>query len=228
MEQKTENPVVLGSTGLVGRHLLDVLLSDPEVVLVKCPVRRSSGRVHPKLLEIVVDFSRPGDYPDAFAGDTVFSCFGTNITQTRNRKQWRYTDVDLVLKTAALCREKGARALAVVSSIGASPGAGSFYLRLKGEMEEGLKAAGFDKLLIIRPSFLLGRREKIRWHEEPARWVMQFFGLFMWGKAAGFKAIHASVVARAMVRLMKEEPDGHKIITSATLRKKGKLNHSAS
>ena len=40
----------------------------------------------------------------------------------------------------------------------ASAKAGNFYLRTKGETEDGLRALGFERLDILRPGLLTGER----------------------------------------------------------------------
>jgi uncharacterized protein YbjT (DUF2867 family) len=222
MENSLKTALVFGPTGLVGSFVVDELLSHPAYGRVVIFARNSSGKVHEKLEEHVVDLRKIEEYSSLIKGDHVYSCYGTNITQTRDKEQWKFSDVDLVLQTARIAKDNGAVALAVVSSIGANAKAGSFYLRLKGEMEEGLKALNYAKLALVRPSFLLGRRKKVRWHEEPARWAMQFFGLFMWGKAAAFKAIHARTVARAMIEILTTDTGDQVIFSSGQLRKLGK------
>jgi hypothetical protein len=42
------------------------------------------------------------------------------------------------------------------SSLGANPGASSFYLQVKGQIETDLSELGFQSLGIVRPSFLDG------------------------------------------------------------------------
>ena len=49
--------LLVGATGLVGRHVLALALSDPRIGAVVAPVRRDLP-AHPKLLAPVVDFEQ--------------------------------------------------------------------------------------------------------------------------------------------------------------------------
>ena len=50
--------LLLGSTGLVGRHCLELLLTDPAYARVVILTRRPADRHHPRLEERRVDFDR--------------------------------------------------------------------------------------------------------------------------------------------------------------------------
>lgn len=224
METTKENKtaIVFGATGLIGNFVVEELLMHPAYTKIKTFVRKASGKSHPRLEEHVVDFNRPEQFRHLVTGDELYSCFGNNITLSRDKEVWRFVDVELPVLTAKMGRENQVGACAVVSSIGADRGSGVNYLRLKGEMESGIRELGFAQLAIVRPSSLLGRRKKMRWHEEPSRWLMIFFGLFMFGPAANFKAIHAHTVARAMIAILNAPATEQIIYTSGELRKLGK------
>ena len=219
METSPKTAIVFGATGLVGGHVTRQLLDDAAYAKVLLFVRRSSGMVHEKLKEHIIDFSKLDEFVALMKGDDVYSCFGTTLAKTKDREQYRMADVGNVIKTAEICYANGAKGFAVVSSIGANPKGGNFYLRMKGEMEEGVQKIGFQKLAIVRPSFLLGKRKEIRPHELIAQGFMLFFGLFMWGKAANFKAIHAKHVACAMIRILNGDFGKQGIFSSGELKK---------
>ncbi|MEP6360979.1 MAG: NAD-dependent epimerase/dehydratase family protein, partial [Balneola sp.] len=48
--------ILIGATGLVGSHVLQLLLSDERYESVKVLHRRSTGISHPKLTEHIIDF----------------------------------------------------------------------------------------------------------------------------------------------------------------------------
>lgn len=79
------------------------------------------------------------------------SCLGATIRQAGSRAAFRAVDHDLVLAAARAAKKGSARQAIVVSSVGASAKAGNFYLRTKGETEDGLRALGFERLDILRP-----------------------------------------------------------------------------
>lgn len=103
----------------------------------------------------------------------------------------------------------------VISAVGADPTSSIFYNRVKGEMEEALKAQDWPQLTIVRPSLLLGERTEPRLTETLAA----PFSKLMPGK---YRGIEACTLARALWRLALEEEDGIRIVESDELRKLGK------
>ena len=222
IKSSDKTAIVFGATGLVGGHVLQQLLEEPAYTRVLIFVRKPSNIVHAKLTEHIIDFRILDEYSGLMKGDDVYSCFGTSMAKSRNREAYHLADVGNVIKTAEICRKNGAKGFAAVSSIGANINAGNFYLKFKGEMEAAVQKIGFEKLAIVRPSFLLGKRREIRPHEIIAQGFMLFFGLFMWGKAANFKAVHARVVAKAMIRILNGDFGKQNIFSSGELQKLGR------
>jgi uncharacterized protein YbjT (DUF2867 family) len=86
----------------------------------------------------------------------------------------------------------------VVSSVGANAQSRNYYLKIKGEMEEGIERLGFDCCRIYRPSMLLGIRKESRPLERLGQELMPLFDLFTFG--GKYHSIDALDVARAMCR----------------------------
>src|SRR5690625_6710411 len=76
---------------------------------------------------------------------------------------------DYPLARARHVRETGACHFILVSSMGAGPESRIFYSRVKGEVEQDLRKAGFDRLTLARPTLLLGDRDESRFGEDLAR-----------------------------------------------------------
>ena len=117
----TQRVALVGSTGLVGGLLLDLLLSDERVAGVTSLVRRKSGRTHARLLEVVVDFDAPGTLRPHLAVDDVFCCLGTTIKKAGSQEAFRKVDHGYPLAVVrAAAEEKATRAL-VCTAVGADP-----------------------------------------------------------------------------------------------------------
>ena len=93
----------------------------------------------------------------------------------------------------------GARAFGLVSAVGADPGSANFYLRVKGEAETAVRAAGYDRVEIARPSFLIGERAEVRPGEGLATSVSQALSPLLLGPLAKYRPIAGATVARALV-----------------------------
>ena len=205
--------LLAGASGLTGEHLLDRLLNEPTVTRVLAPSRKPLAE-HPRLENPVGD---PAVVLPQLRGqvDIAFCCLGTTIKQAGSEEAFRAIDLDLVVAFAKRAREMGARHLIVISAIGADPKSSIFYNRIKGQMEDALKAQGWPQLTIVRPSLLLGERLEPRLAEQLAGPLSRLIP----GKYHG---IEVCELARAMWRLALEEQDGARVVESDELRKLGK------
>jgi uncharacterized protein YbjT (DUF2867 family) len=200
----------------VGGHVLDLLLADDEVWEVHALGRRSLGRAHAKLTEHLVDFEKLD-----VAGirvDEVYACLGTTIKVAGSQERFRRVDHDYSAAVARLARDEGARRLALVSSVGASPTAASFYLKVKGETERDIEALGYETLAILRPSMLLGERTEKRTGEKIGIAVARALSFAMVGGLRGYKPIEARDVAAAMVVALREGETGSRVIEHDAIR----------
>jgi uncharacterized protein YbjT (DUF2867 family) len=213
-ESAARTAVVLGATGLVGRHLLDQLLGDDAWQRVTVVARRPSGRTHPKLAERIVDFERLDGAADAFAADDAFCCLGTTIRQAGSQEAFSRIDHDYVVTSAKLARRMGARRFLLVTALGADPDSRIFYNRVKGEAERDVTALGFDGVALLRPSLLLGDRADRRIAETIGQKVAPLLSPLMVGPLRKYRALPGAAVARAMVRLAKEGFTGVRIVES--------------
>ena len=192
--------LIAGASGLVGRHLLDLLLAAPEYDRVVSLGRRKLEVAHPKLEQLVVDFAA---LDQALAGvrcDDVYCCLGTTIRQAGSRENFRAVDHAAVLALGWAGQRQGAQRFFLVSALGADPRSRVFYNRVKGETEEALLVLDFDTLALFRPSLLLGRRVPSRLGERVMAAVLWFAEPMLLGRLRKYRAIEASAVARAMLR----------------------------
>lgn len=175
--------VVLGATGLVGRELVQQLLTGqptlmsgsdvPPADLVRIIVRRPSGITSDRLEERVVDFERPDEWTRLIEGEVLFSTMGTTLkTAGSQDAQWR-VDHDYQLWAAQAAKQNGATHCVLISSTGANSRSSLFYPRMKGALEERVQQLAFSSLTIIRPSLLEGEREENRPGE---RWALKTLG----------------------------------------------------
>ncbi len=205
--------LLAGATGLTGEHLLDRLLSEPTVSRVLAPTRKPLAE-HSHLENPVGELA---NLLPTLSGrvDIAFCCLGTTIKQAGSQDAFKAVDLDMVTAFASRARELGARHLLVISAIGADPASGTFYNRVKGEMEQALRAQDWSQLTIARPSLLVGSRPETRWVEQLAAPIAKLIP----GK---YGAIEACQLARALWRLALEEQNGVRIVESDELRKLGK------
>jgi uncharacterized protein YbjT (DUF2867 family) len=209
--------MVLGATGLVGGHCLDLLLGARDHARVVVPGRRPIAREERALEQHVVDFDRLSEYDALFAVDDVFCCLGTTIRKAGSEDAFRRVDLGYVREAARLASEAGARQFLLVSSIGADASSRVFYSRVKGEAEAAVRGVPFPRVVIVRPSLLLGERAEWRTGERVAEWFARPLGPLMIGPLARYRPVHARTVAAALVALARAGGDGVSIVESDRL-----------
>jgi uncharacterized protein YbjT (DUF2867 family) len=191
--------LVAGATGLVGSHLVQVLLERPVYDKVIVIGRRPLAMQHPKLEQRTVDFERLHDYADAFRVDDIYCALGTTIKKAGSQAAQRKVDYEYIVAAGRLAKQAGAKQFLLVSSMGANAKSGVFYSRLKGETEEALAALNLPTLLIFRPSLLLGDRQEFRFGERAAMALTPVINPLLVGSMRKYRGIHARTVAQAMV-----------------------------
>lgn len=190
--------LVAGASGLVGGHLLDLLLEDGRWDQVVSVGRRELARTHPALRQVVADFADLPALPDAH---DAFSCLGTTIRKAGSQAAFRAVDHGAVLAFAAAAQAAGAAGFFHVSAMGADPGSRIFYNRVKGEMERDVAALGLPRCTALRPSILDGERAESRPAERVGLVAMRAVAPLL----GRYRPTLAADVAAAMVELSRQE-----------------------
>lgn len=198
---------LIGSTGLIGSHILDLLLKDDYFATVRVLVRRPVPISYPKLLVMVIDFADPEVFKEAIRGsEAVFCAVGTTNAKVRGDKTaYRKVDYDIPVNTARFCAETGVKQFLLVSSVGANSRSGNFYLKLKGEVEDTVRDTSIPAISIFRPSMLLGKRKESRPAESMAQVMSKGLSFLFPSK---YKPVAASDVAKVMVAACKQDIPG--------------------
>ncbi|MCU6666908.1 NAD(P)H-binding protein [Silvania hatchlandensis] len=203
--------LITGATGLVGGHLLRMLIQERKVNYIAAPTRRPLGDIDgvfnphdPQLTDALAQVQDPVDI--------VFCCLGTTKREAGSKEAFIHADYTLVVDTALTGKRLGAKHMLVVSSMGANAHSPFFYNKVKGKMEEALIAQKWERLTIVRPSMLLGDREKHRFSESV---FAPMFKLL----PGNWKSIDARDVAEVMLKeALTASPAGVNVIPSAKIR----------
>jgi uncharacterized protein YbjT (DUF2867 family) len=159
--------IVAGATGLTGQELIRQLEHDSRITAIRALVR-SSGRLapSPKLQEILLPQSgfdgMENSTDPALSGDLYFCALGTTIKKAGSQDAFRKVDHDAVVSFARLCSTRQGRAFALVSATGANPQSKIFYSRVKGDAEKEVLSFSIPRIVIARPSLLIGDRSEHR------------------------------------------------------------------
>ena len=198
---------VLGTSGLVGGELTQLLLDDPRynkiTVLVRKPLASSDFKdPYQKLEPLVVDFDKLQDYQGYFTVDHVYCCLGTTIKTAGSKSAFRRVDFEFVHIAAQLARAQRAKGFVWVSSVGADAKSNNFYLRVKGELENAIMTMPqLEHAAAVRPSLLLGERDESRPAEEFGIVAGKLIAPLMIGPLKKYRPISAHRVAQQMIGL---------------------------
>lgn len=189
-----------GATGLVGGQILQSLLADRTVSEVHALSRRPLNSRHPKLQAHIVDFGHLPTLPQA---DEVYLALGTTIKVAGSQAAFRAVDLDASLAVAQAAFAAGIRRVGLVSAVGANAQSSVFYNRVKGELEDALRAMELAALVIAQPSLLLDYRKGLqqppRLGEQIAIPIAKWLAPLLPGI---YRPVHARAVARSLVKTL--------------------------
>lgn len=201
---------ILGATGMVGGYLCEEILKDGYFSTARVIVRRPYQKTDPKMEVRLVDFNDAESLKLALEEtDTLFCCIGTTQKNVKgDHELYRKIDLDIPVKAARFAKDAGCEKFIIISSVGANAKSRTFYLKLKGELENAIQAIGFETVHIMQPSMLLGDRKEKRAGERLLQGSIKFLSGAFVGSMRKFRAIHGRTVARAMLNAAKENKKG--------------------
>ena len=197
--------LIFGSSGLVGKNLLNQIINNSNYSKVKIFVR-SSLEISDQKVEIInTDFKDLEKIKNLIVGDDCFFCIGTTKKNSPDKNEYRRIELDLPKKIAQISKSNDIRSFIYVSSGFADPKNSGDYLKFKGLVEEEIKSLNFEKIGILRPSFLLGNRKEKRVGEKIGIFIFKLLSPLFVGPFKKMKPIHSEIVAKAMIQIANED-----------------------
>jgi len=191
--------LILGSTGFIGNHLLNLLVQDEQYKEVIVIVRKKLPITNPKIRQIVVeDLAHMEKHRECFHVEDVFCCLGTTMKKAKTRERFKQVDYELPYLSASIAKQEGVERFLLVSAMGADVHSRFFYNRVKGEVEKAIQELHLPAFYIFRPSLLLGKRTEFRLGERISGWISQPFSFLLKQK---YRPIRAADVATAMHKM---------------------------
>jgi uncharacterized protein YbjT (DUF2867 family) len=206
--------LVAGSSGLIGKHVLQLLVGSPAYSKVIALTRAPLEINNEKLKNIVAEFDTLNLVKPDLRADDVFCCLGTTMKKAGSKEAFRKVDYNYPLKLATMANEFCAKQFLIVTALGANKKSGIFYNQVKGEVEEAIGELPFESFLIFRPSLLMGDRKEKRFGEEVGKVLTTYLG---WMLPKKYRVIDGAKVARAMVNIASEGNKGKHIYESDVL-----------
>ena len=197
--------LIFGSSGLVGKNLLNQVINNSNYSKIKIFVR-SSPDISDRKIEIInTDFKDLEIIKNLITGDDCFFCIGTTKKKSPDKKEYRRIELDLPKQIAQISKSNGVKSFIFVSSGFADPKNSGDYLKFKGLVEEEIKSLNFEKIGILRPSFLLGNRKENRLGEKIGIFIFKLLSPLFIGPIKKMKPIHSDIVAKAMIQIANED-----------------------
>ena len=197
--------LLFGSSGLIGRHLLNILIQNNDYNKIKIFVRSEPEIKNSKIEIIKADFNNLKNNIEDIKGDVCFFCIGTTKQNSPDKNEYKRIERDMPVEIAEIAKANSVNSFIYVSSGFADPKNSGAYLRYKGEVEEELKKLNFSKLGIMRPSFLMGNRKEKRFGEKIGIFIFKLFSPLFLGPLKKMKPIQSEKVAQAMINVVQKD-----------------------
>ena len=206
--------LILGSTGLVGKHVLQEVVKSDRFSSVTALVREKQFHSEGKVKEIVFDFKNQLLLESLQPVHHVFCCLGTTIKKAGSKKNFRFVDYDLPLRFAKWAEQTKAESFSIITSMGADAMSNFFYNKVKGEIEDEIIKLNIPTIKIFRPSLIMGKRDELRIGELIGKTIFFFVNPIMIGSAKKYKGIKAKMIAKGMIYHLNKNQKGLTIINS--------------
>ncbi len=226
---KKANPIITGTTGMVGKGVLLECLDSPLVEKVLVVNRRSIEMNHPKLKEVLVeDFFDLSLVEEDLAGyNACFFCAGVSAAGISKEKYHRLTYEMTVHFAEAVQRQNGEVVFTYVSGQGTSTAEDSrmHWANVKGKTENRLLEM-FAEVYMFRPGYI----QPIRGVKSATGWYNAMYVVFkplypILKKIAPNHLTDSVKVGRAMINVT-AKGFGKKWLENRDINEAAALSHS--
>ena len=177
--------------------------------------RKPLNSSSPKLTEVLVsDLAELPSIESRIRGDLYFCCLGTTIKTAGSKENFEKVDHAAIVAFAKIAKAHDAKALALVSAMGANATSMFFYNQVKGRTENDVKALGLRSLIIFRPALLVGPRHEFRLAEMIATRTLVPLSRFLPTRTRKSLITEAETLAARMLAESKEAPAGVHVINA--------------
>jgi len=215
----SKTALIVGSTGLIGNKLSELLLEDSSYKQVVSVTRREESHSNSKFKNLVVDFDQLEEFAAELKADDVFCCLGTTMKKAGSKEKFKKVDYQYPLEVAQITKNNGATGYFLVSAMGANPSSSFFYNQVKGEVEQAISKLDFQSYHIFRPALLFGERNESRTGERIAQFLFKLFKVILIGPFKKYRGIKYEKVSRAMLTYARSGEKGEHIHESLELQK---------
>ena len=199
------NCLVIGGSGLVGSHLIDNLLQQNSQNHIFAFLRRPMGIENSRLHELIVDFDKLSELTLPSHIDDYYCAIGTTMKKAKTKYKFFKIDYEYALAGAELALKHRANRIGLVSTLGANSNSFVYYNRVKGQLEETVKAQAWKKIVLARPSIILGERSEGRWLEDQSKKLLKLINPILKLGFSKYAAVEASEIAKNLIERVESE-----------------------
>ena len=206
--------VILGATGAVGGAVVRGLLAREPMVPLTLLGRRTVGAYDAlPVTQRAVDVFQPASYRTLIDGHRAAVCtLGVGEPSKTSREEFVRVDRDAVLAFATACKERGVGHFELLGSVGANARSRQFYLRTKGELEEGLRSFNFHRLSLFRPSMILTPTNRYGVSQAVTLAVWPLLGPVLRGPARKLRGVRLERLGAAMANNLFTNGEGTQVL----------------
>ncbi len=207
--------LIFGSTGLTGGYFLD-------------EVKNRNLKYHLFVREVLTAEAIENqtlfdseNLPNLPSAKSLVICIGYPLDfleliymKLNIKKEFKRVDLDLVTEICKKASQAGISNVLIISAVGANSSSLNYYLKIKGMMEDEVRAIGFNSIFFARPGHLLGPRDESR--VDVFVRLIEFFGNFFSPLYISilrkYKNIPAQVVAQDLLNSYESNKSTSEII----------------
>ncbi len=192
--------MMIGATGAVGGHAARALAKRDEVAQLTLLGRRKvDDELGAATEQHVVDVMNPSSYETLLPGhDTAVCTLGVGESSKVSKETFVRMDKTTLLDFAKACQAARIEHFELLGSVAAHPQSRSFYLRIKGELVEGLKALNFRRLSIFQPSMILTPQNRYGLSQAVVLKVWPWLSPLLFGPLRKYRGIPVEQLGRAI------------------------------
>lgn len=200
--------IFIGATGAVGGETLKTLIAMPSVSHITILGRsRFNSLSSPKITQHIVDLEDPNTYREHIKGHNIaISTLGIGEPSKVSREVYEKIDKDLVLAFAHEAKAANIGHFQALVSVGADAQSRSFFLRIKGELEEGIKALNFERTSFFHPSMILTPTNRYGFSQALTLKIWPLLTPLLFGPLRKFRGIKIETLGMAIAKNINVEP----------------------
>jgi uncharacterized protein YbjT (DUF2867 family) len=193
---------MMGASGAVGAIATETLAQNAKVSRLTLLNRRElPASRSPSVSQHTVDVTQPSSYASLLAAhDVAVCCLGVGQPSKVSQEALVAIDKTAVLAFATACRAVDVRHFVLLSAVGASASSMSFYLRTKGELQDGIAALGFAHVSFVQPSIILTPTNRYDWTQGLTLAVWPSISKVLFGPLKKYRGIPVATLGRAIAR----------------------------